>query len=590
MVATITSRLYRLKKYEIIISLIFFTSISLVLFHPAINNILYWGVNIPGNAVSDQDQYYLIFGITRETLIKYHQLPLWNPYFCGGIPNLAYPVSLSFLSPFIIPVLLFGEVVGSKFILLSSTIFGMYGMFLLSRHLKFGFFTSYLPPIIFLFNTKFTFWFILLGHSPEAASLCILPWIFLYYLKGLNSKKELLLGGVFFSMSIFTSASNLLPFTVIFLTIYALCESVKTKSLGPLTTLVLLLIITSSISAIRLLPSYEYMQVYPRSKHTYHYGGYTAVETLYNALTSNSGLSWNYTAYIGFIPLFLTLLTLHSEYKKVWPLVVTCLFFILYSIAGEGYSGFYKLLHSLPILDMVRDPHVLIVFSIFSIAVLSGTALSRLEKKNKSFVYTLIIIVVVSWVLIDLLSASLPIVSATYVVTPIANEQITENRDSSLSMEISDRYIPGTIATSDYIPYLFNRGRLNCYFPMPVPRAAIPKYDRDTLNPQYRGEAFLLNGGGNATIIAYSPNIVNVKVSANKNDTLVLNQNFYPGWHTTSIFDDTVHPSNNLISVNVTSEDKYVNLYYLPLSFVVGSIISILSIVLGFIYVKFYSS
>lgn len=29
----------------------------------------------------------------RKSIVDYHQIPLWNPYHCGGMPGIAYPES-----------------------------------------------------------------------------------------------------------------------------------------------------------------------------------------------------------------------------------------------------------------------------------------------------------------------------------------------------------------------------------------------------------------------------------------------------------------------------------------------------------------
>ena len=59
----------------------------------------------------DWDQLLVYQSVPVETLLRYHQFPLWNPFMCGGMPMLGNPQS-RFLSPFLPLSLLFGSVPG----------------------------------------------------------------------------------------------------------------------------------------------------------------------------------------------------------------------------------------------------------------------------------------------------------------------------------------------------------------------------------------------------------------------------------------------------------------------------------------------
>src|SRR5712692_9542796 len=46
-----------------------------------------------------------------RSLVQFHQLPMWNPYECGGNPLLGNPQS-SFLTPWFLLILFFGPAAG----------------------------------------------------------------------------------------------------------------------------------------------------------------------------------------------------------------------------------------------------------------------------------------------------------------------------------------------------------------------------------------------------------------------------------------------------------------------------------------------
>jgi hypothetical protein len=45
-----------------------------------------WGIR-------DWDQHLFYHHVARAIIVRYHQMPLWNPWACGGMPLLANPQS-----------------------------------------------------------------------------------------------------------------------------------------------------------------------------------------------------------------------------------------------------------------------------------------------------------------------------------------------------------------------------------------------------------------------------------------------------------------------------------------------------------------
>src|SRR3990167_11524266 len=76
----------------------------------------------------DWDSFYAYAEHGKVSLEKFRQLPLWNPYHCGGMVQVGVPAD-SFWSPLIFPILLFGPVVGFKLQFFIYILFGFLGMF-----------------------------------------------------------------------------------------------------------------------------------------------------------------------------------------------------------------------------------------------------------------------------------------------------------------------------------------------------------------------------------------------------------------------------------------------------------------------------
>lgn len=75
--------------------------------------------------------------MARRTVLWYRQLPLWNPYSCGGEVGLANPQSLDGAPTFLL-VLLFGTAMGFKLSMLVYLALGIFGTAVLARRLDIG--------------------------------------------------------------------------------------------------------------------------------------------------------------------------------------------------------------------------------------------------------------------------------------------------------------------------------------------------------------------------------------------------------------------------------------------------------------------
>jgi hypothetical protein len=91
---------------------------------------------------------------------------------------------------------------------------------------------------------------------------------------------------------------------------------------------------------------------------------------------------------------------------------------------------------------------------------------------------------------------------------------------------------------------------------------------------KFIGNAYFAETNQSFNLSYFSPNKVKVKVTnVTEPKTLVLNQNYWPGWKAKG---RKAFFYNGLIAANTTKEEE-VTFYYLPRSFVIGTIISIIS-------------
>jgi len=67
---------------------------------------------------------------------------------------------------------------------------------------------------------------------------------------------------------------------------------------------------------------------------------------------------------------------------------------------------------------------------------------------------------------------------------------------------------------------------------------------------------------------------MSVRVEAQGNGYLVLNQNYYPGWRVKGAKSKQIRAMKGLIAIEVSPLDKNIEFYYLPWSFVFGLILT----------------
>jgi len=86
--------------------------------------------------------------MSRRTVVFYRQVPLWNPYSCGGEVDLANPQSLDGAPTFLL-TLLFGTAWGFKAAMALYYLLALGGMYKLSRRLELGLFPSLFSAVCY---------------------------------------------------------------------------------------------------------------------------------------------------------------------------------------------------------------------------------------------------------------------------------------------------------------------------------------------------------------------------------------------------------------------------------------------------------
>jgi hypothetical protein len=135
--------------------------------------------------------------------------------------------------------------------------------------------------------------------------------------------------------------------------------------------------------------------------------------------------------------------------------------------------------------------------------------------------------------------------------------------------------------SSKYPIFLSNSGILDihglegAYEKINVKRGAV----RIETDAEYKGEVYLAKSGQKLTARLFTPNKIAVDFTVHEQELLVLNQNYYTGWKVQK--GNKVFPAvsyNGLIALPVSEGHHHVIFFYMPLSFIMGIIVSTISI------------
>ena len=131
--------------------------------------------------------------------------------------------------------------------------------------------------------------------------------------------------------------------------------------------------------------------------------------------------------------------------------------------------------------------------------------------------------------------------------------------------------------------YFIRLGRID---PTREPPRFYPGAERFFLNPEWRGEAYLELARKPVSIDRFYPSRLTITVDALQKDNLVINQNFYPGWKSG---EGSIINRNGLLAMLVSRPGRRtLSLAYRPVSFYLGLLISILTLI--FLMIWFLSN
>lgn len=210
---------------------------------------------------SDWRYFQTITEVARRSVVWWHQIPLWNPYGCGGEVLLANPQSEVAAPTFLLSII-FGTALGTKLALVVYFFCAFDGMYRLGRDLHLEPAGALLASVLFGAGGWLAL-HTLVGHT-NFASVGLFPYLVLFYRRASTNRYYTIAVGALAAWIIALGGTSTPAMAMVLMLTLAVIDAVSTKSLAPFTVLALSAAWAVGLSAYRLFPAMEFAIDHPR--------------------------------------------------------------------------------------------------------------------------------------------------------------------------------------------------------------------------------------------------------------------------------------------------------------------------------------
>ncbi len=519
--------------------------------------------------VWDWDYFLQLEWVPLWSVTHFHQLPLWSPYICGGIPMIANPQA-RVLSPFFLLHLLFGLPVGLHLEIMLQLALCFFGGYLLGKREGLNPFGCIACASIFPASS----WFYLhlaAGHLTAIAWLA-LPWVALFTLMAVESGKLswAILGGLV--VALMWQEGGVYPASHAILLAAVLCVTLATSGGGlrPLKMLAIFGMFAFGFAAIKLLPAYHFIRLYPRptrlSPNNY------PARALWVALFSRNQYFarpsigrcafYEYGTYISLFAVVPALLGVITAPKRLRPWIIAALFFLVLALGDSDFPYAWRLLHLIAPFSSERVTARFLIPMLLAVGVFAGYGVDFVARRAGK---ALAIVLVAAAVLDAWMVGDFNLAQAVAIDDP----PVTASGPFR-------QFATGYPATKMYPLEKSNRGDPTCYEAIRIASKVV-----GSNQPGYRGEQYLL-GPGSIALRQWTPNALTYDVVTPSSGVMVVNQNYEPGWR---VIDGAgeVFSYNGLIGIRLPAGQQRLKVAYRSYLFIVGAAVTMLTCIVAFL-------
>ena len=477
--------------------------------------------------------------LTILSLRRFHELPGWNPYACGGFPSWGYaegaPTLVSPWLPFYLalplPWALRVEALG-------MALLGAAGAYQLAGRFSASPAARALVAVVWAANGR---WALQLaaGHTWHLA-FAWTPWCFHFFDLARGHRagvRPVAALATCLALQLYAGGIYPLPHTVLALGLYALASALAEKSARPLAVLALGGLLALGLAAPKLLPV---LQTFDRAPRWIASNESASVATFWAALTSRAqgfdarpapvpAYGWHeWGMYLG-LPALLAIGfgLVQTRDRRAWSLALVGVVFLALGFGAFGPHAPWTLLHRAPVFRSQHVPARFQYTAVLLLAAASSSGIGRWLARGSARPWSApLAALVVVLLAVDIASVARQPMSAAMVLT--APDVRWRERFHQVTSSPWHYEGPSTawVGGPEYLAMRGNVGVIDCYSAPPFgPRGARAAGERG-----FRGDVWL-EGSGVARIQRWSPNQVIVAVrGASPGALLAYNGNAAPGW------------------------------------------------------------
>jgi hypothetical protein len=328
----------------------------------------------------DDHYCYQLENAARETIVRYHELPTWNPYYCGGIPGIANPQDGSLAPDFLLRIA-FGEGPGRRLAVLLFVMLGMEGLFRLARKHDASVVGAATGALAFAMSGEIPVhirfgWLHFLTYQ-------LFPWIALCFESGVTRRGWAVLGGAFLAWIVMCGGTYAAPYAGLLVATLLVFETARTvvtpregeRWFSPLVSAAILGLVAIGLSAIRTLPLLRVVFGVPRPvSEKEAFDPLTLFASTWSPQFGASG-----EQYIGIGIVGLALLALILADRAAARFVALALVFGAIAVGQLNDLAPWVFLHKLPVYSQLGTPSRIMILVLMFLALAGARGLTRLE-------------------------------------------------------------------------------------------------------------------------------------------------------------------------------------------------------------------
>lgn len=496
-----------------------------------------------------------------DSVRRFGELPLWDPWYCGGLYGLGAPQS-RFASPTFLLSLLFGVERAEPLVIFFFAILGMEGTYRWVR-LRVNDASAALrvAPLFALSGhfavAYFRGWTNFFGFE-------LVPWVLLgIALAARGRTSGIAVAAVAFAVMLGfggTFGAPLVAVAALIEAIRSILEQPRSRRLRATMMLLALASFMMTVAAVRLLPIGETLAASPRIMagtpgHSPKALLYFLVKTLEvkGGDVEEAGMFFVGAGFLALVALG------GSDRKSIRALAIVVMFLWL----AAGYARkppLFALLRELPVFSALRYPERFLWVAILYACEPAANALAKLPRLGEGKKWRIGANIVMTAAIVVSLGAQILIFAEVGKARELG--VVAVDRAKDFHQARGNRWLA---AHYDGIGV----GSLSCWETHPVIMS--PKLRGDLAAEEYLRDA----DAGTARRVSWSPNRIVVRTSIRKPTRLFVNQNWHPGWRTSA---GTVVSDDGLLAVDLPTGDHTVTLVFRPMSATAGGVVTLVAI------------